>query len=762
MHSPTATAQRRDLPTLVVVALAICIVGLSGCAGLRCPRIDPTGERLLIWPKDQPRATPVVAGNPTAPPVLTDPFFPAQPATAVPVQAARPPEVLKVTPERILAPIGSEVVIKAGICEESGYLLSDQKLEWQLARNGVGQFVQVGGRGLLEKALLPWNASEKIDNYYATGYTAASPLCITRGTADPNDDIAIRRGDGWASVTSPVEGTSYVTAFAPNVATWGARKSTAQIHWVDVQWTFPPTTVQSNGQPQLLTTTVTRQSDGTPLEGYLVRYEVADGGALRSGETGQVVEVRTDAQGKATVEVAPTDSGASQSRIDTQLVRPADYAAGTSPRLVIGNGTTIVNWNGNEPYFTPGTDPITPRPTLPDDGARPLNPIPVNPTPAQPARRPQLDLKIFRADPGEVQVDGTVRFEVEITNVGDATATGLALSDRFEQGFRHLQDPTGEQEIAKDLFGTLAPGQKMSEFISFDVTRAGRICHDVTITCAEGERASKRACVDAVQPPPELRPGVKITKTGPAKSVVNEVALFTVTVTNTGETPLTNLDITDKYPPVLAPQPGRDYEKFGNDIVWRIPRLEVGDQRRFDVNARCLQPALKATSIAEVSALSDTSSGRVNSAQEHEMEILPARGGGGGVGGVPAPTGNSLLKIQLTSPNNRLRVGNRVRYRIVVDNPTNQVDNGVEVAVVFPAGIAPDLNSVQGPPGVRTSIQGNTLSFTEVTSLRAGEQLVYEFDASANQTGNGTVTAYARSDNDPNGVNDGEPVEVVF
>lgn len=762
MHSPTTPTLRSPLPTLLVVALAVCIVGLSGCAGLRCPRIDPTGERFFIWPKDQPQATPLVAGNPTAPPVLTDPFFPAQPAAAVPVQAARPPEVLKVTPERILAPIGSEVVIKAGICEESGYLLSDQKLEWQLARNGVGQFVQVGGRGLLEKALLPWNASDKIDNYYATGYTAASPLCITRGTADPSDDIAIRRGDGWASVTSPVEGTSYVTAFAPNVATWGARKSTAQIHWVDVQWTFPPTTVQSNGQPQLLTTTVTRQSDGTPLEGYLVRYEVADGGALRSGETGQVVEVRTDAQGKAIVEVAPTDSGANQSRIDTQLVRPADYGAGTSPRLVISNGSTIVNWNGNEPYFTPGTDPITPRPALPEDDARPLNPIPVNPTPAQPARRPQLDLKIFRADPGEVRVDGTVRFEVEITNVGDATATGLALSDRFEPGFRHLQDPTGEQEIAKDLYGSLTPGQEMREYITFDVTRAGRICHDVTITCAEGEQASKRACVDAVQPPPELQPGVKITKVGPPKGVVNQDVLFTVTVTNTGETPLTNVEIVDKYPPVLSPQPSRDYEKSGNNIVWRIPRLEVGERMPFDVTARCLQDALKATSIAEVSALSDTSTGRVSNAQEHTLEILPARGGVGG--GAAVPPGNGRLRIALTSPNNRLRVGNRVRYRIVVENPTNEVENGVVVAVVFPTAVRPDLSSIQGPPGVQTSIEGNTLRFTAVTSLRPREQLVYAFDASANQSGNGTVTAYARSDKDGDGVgvSDGEPVEVVF
>ncbi|QDS98002.1 DUF11 domain-containing protein [Adhaeretor mobilis] len=752
---PTNSA--RWISAALTVGIVVCLLGTSGCAGLRVPRIDPTGERFLIWPKDQPQAA-ITAGNPTAPPVLTDPFFPAQPTSAVPVQVARPPEVLKVSPERILAPIGSEVVIKAGICEKSGYLLSDQKLQWQLARNGVGQFVEVGGKGLLQRALLPWNQSEKIDNYYATGYTAASPLCISRGTADPSDDVAIRRGDGWVSVTSPVEGTSYVTAYAPNVATWNARKSTAQIHWVDVQWTFPPTTVQSNGQPQLLTTTVTRQSDGMPLEGYLVRYEVADGGALRSESTGQVVEVRTDAQGKATVEVAPTDSGANQSRIDAQLVRPADYGSGSSPKLVIGNGATIVNWNGNEPYFNPGTP--APLPSEP----RPLEPIPSQPSPAGPTTAPQLDVEIYRVTPGQVEVDGQVRFEVIIKNVGDAPATGLSLNDRFDRGFRHLADPTGEQEITTDLKYILAPGQQNSEYITFDVTKAGRICHEVIVSSVEGARASKGDCVDAVQPAPEPRAGVQIKKVGPRDAVVGESPLFTVTVTNTGETALTNVEVRDSYPVELAPQPGRDYEKLGNDIIWRIPRLEVGQSKRFDVYAQGLQPSLRATSYAEVSALAEGVPGNYRSASEHTIEIKPLRGGapGGTVpGGVTNADGN--LKIRLESLNDTVRVGTRQRYRVTIENVGQNVDGLVYMRVIFPQGMRPDILTAQGPQNVQTEFDAgqNAIVFTPVKSLRPREVLPYEFNADVNQPGSGTITAEAVSSNSANGVIDAVNVQMI-
>src|SRR5829696_5284658 len=116
-------ARRLLMPTAAACAL------LAGCAGLRCPRIDPTGERCLVWPKDEvvtpvaaiPGTTlPPVAGNLQAPPVGTDPFFPqvAAPAAAAPVVAPVvtpaslaypqvPQDRLTMTPGRVLAPVGS-------------------------------------------------------------------------------------------------------------------------------------------------------------------------------------------------------------------------------------------------------------------------------------------------------------------------------------------------------------------------------------------------------------------------------------------------------------------------------------------------------------------------------------------------------------------------------------------------------------------------------------------------------------------------------
>src|SRR5688572_26329570 len=139
---------------LVPLAIACALLD-AGCAGLRmprCPRIDPTGERCLVWPKDEaqaatlatvappatvfPAATatlPAIPGNAVAPPVLTDPVFPqpelpavAAAAPGIPIspvstQVATPQDRLTLTPERILAPVGTEVVLKANICTTEGY-----------------------------------------------------------------------------------------------------------------------------------------------------------------------------------------------------------------------------------------------------------------------------------------------------------------------------------------------------------------------------------------------------------------------------------------------------------------------------------------------------------------------------------------------------------------------------------------------------------------------------------------------------------------
>ncbi len=613
----------RFLPLAALVGSALAG---GGCAGLRLPRIDPTGERVFVWPRDQVPAAPALSANPfgnaLAPPVLTDPVFPQPPQFAQPnpiavgqpilggvaggaVGGAFPvaQDKLTITPERVLAPVGSEVLLRTGICTAEGFLLADQRIEWTLSGQDTGEIVELGGRGWLQPPLLPWNQGKKRDNHFATGYTASVPLCITRGTADPADDVQVRRGDAWVSVTSATEGTSHVTALARAVESWQHRRATATIYWVDVQWTFPPPTVSGSAGQQVLTTTVTRQTDSQPLEGWLVRYEVAGGGGtLAGGGSSQVVEVLTGADGKASVDVTPTGSFGS-SQINTQLVRPARWGGSDSPRLIIGSGTTTINWNDTSPYLSSPEDFSTLIPTYPIPGpisgngaTQPLGPTPTTPPPAlpaSPARKPRLEVEISGAT--TAQVDGQATFDVLIRNSGDGKATNIVLTDRFDPGLRHQNDTNRELEIKNTGIGNLFPGGSKSLQITFDVLQAGRLCHDVSVTCSEGSHDQKRACIDAANPPLPLQPAPITPPSGPARippaavagSLLMDItsynnparvgtrATYQIVVRNASTVIDKQVTLRVLFPPELAP----DVSAIKTDnVLFRL----VGNEVRFD------------------------------------------------------------------------------------------------------------------------------------------------------------------------------------
>ncbi|MBX3425142.1 MAG: hypothetical protein KF688_05630 [Pirellulales bacterium] len=742
--------------SLPIRAVRLALVGFvlisagGGCAGL--PRIDPSGERILLWPKDQPQAAlPAFPTNPTAPPVLTDAAFPTYPATAVggvpgapqAVTAAltTPRDTVTITPERILAPVGSEVVLKSGICTADGYTLADQKVEWMLGRNGVGQFVEVSGKGWFHPPLLPWNQPKKVDNYLAYGYTANGPLCITRGTDDPSDDVEILRGDAWISVHSPVEGTSYVTAFAPGVEGWGERRKSAVIYWVDVQWLFPPVEVASSGRPETLTTTVTRQSDGTPVEGWIVKYEVDDGGAAGAA---QVAEVRTGADGRASVEVSPTAAGASTSRIRTQLIRPARYSGGAEPQLVVASGETLIRWTGDAPYL-PSTQPPLTTPSAP-----PTTPTIPNIPPA-PARKPQLDVEIVRLDAGEVQAGGLAKFEIVVRNVGDATATDVRLNCKFTPGLSHVRDTDNDRQIDTGDLGPLAPGASTSVPLEFNVLQAGQLAHDVTVTCAEAEAVAARATLTARPAPRQAQPGLRIEKIGPAQATAGQSALFRVTVRNTGETPLTNVVVVDEYPAGFLQAKPRQagYSLVGGNIRWVIPAMQPGDLQQFDVDCLCLQQSLRVTTTATASAETGPDSAPIRNSAEHRLEILPAQGGAVGPGGGGAAPGAGSLRIRVAPTAAEVRAGTRTTVFVYVENASQASDRDVQVRIQVPTSLTIDPNAIQGPSGATPRLLGNEIQFAAVNEIRPAESFTYMITVTATQAGFPEIVAQAASRSTP-------------
>src|SRR5690606_28839271 len=149
---------------------------------------------------------------------------------------------------------------------------------------------------------------------------------------------------------------SHVTVYAPNVKGWDRRQQSATIYWVDAQWRFPPPAITPIGGRSTLTTLVSRQSDGSPLAGWIVRYEVAGGPAAGFSPTGSpTIEVVTNAAGEAPAEIFQQSAAPGTNQISISILRPASPDV-QGRQVPIGSGSTLQTWSTGDatvPYSPP-------------------------------------------------------------------------------------------------------------------------------------------------------------------------------------------------------------------------------------------------------------------------------------------------------------------------------------------------------------------------------------------------------------------------
>ncbi len=186
---------------------------------------------------------------------------------------------LLLTPTRIVAPVGGEVILLAGVCGKDGYLVTNEPIEWMLSPRSVGEFVEVGddAKGQRRTSFFGKELGPKVEKLgvdFARGRTSREVGNITRGTATNADDLPIRKGQTWISLTSSSEGISKITALAPDSDVWDQRRQTATIYWEDATWQFPEPQFALSKDSVRLVTRVMRAEGLIPAEGWKVRYRV--------------------------------------------------------------------------------------------------------------------------------------------------------------------------------------------------------------------------------------------------------------------------------------------------------------------------------------------------------------------------------------------------------------------------------------------------------------------------------------------------------
>ncbi len=559
----------RFFRVILIIILSIASVSQSGCSTLSLPAIDPTGNRIfaggpnaftrIISPHDPnngyPSQQPAFQTPPSPPPCmqgidgrekklclgcLTGKGCLAKKREAEEVRG-RCGQLL-LTPTRIVAPVGGEVILLAGVCGKDEYLVTNEPIEWMLSPGSVGTFVEVGDdskgqrRSVWKKDVGP--KVEKLGVDFARGRTSREAGNISRGTSTKSDDLPIRKGQTWISITSPTEGISKVTALAPDSDVWDQRRQTATIYWVeDASWKFPQPQPALSGDTVRLVTSVVKADGYIPAEGWLVRYRVLNpelAKFLPSGAETAQIEVNSD--GVATVDIALGEQVEGKvphgtAMVEIEVIRPK---RGDIPELPLGRGVTQVTWSAAELLLTVGGPEI--------------------------------------AVPGQ-----SLNYFATLVNSGDLNAENVIVRAVVPQGMALTSSSIQPSNATNGAYAwELGPLQPRRAFdLNFNLTPQAEMDAQIVIEAVGTNLRQQKSVRTSVQRP-------QVTLQIAPKQNANQIevggeAVFEILVTNSGTQTLNDVRIK------LQSDPGLQHSQDNaNEVTNVIGFLAPGQSRKLD------------------------------------------------------------------------------------------------------------------------------------------------------------------------------------
>ncbi|MCE7938533.1 MAG: DUF11 domain-containing protein [Chloroflexi bacterium CFX6] len=183
---------------------------------------------------------------------------------------------------------------------------------------------------------------------------------------------------------------------------------------------------------------------------------------------------------------------------------------------------------------------------------------------AAPAPSIQVTKQLTTADPAEV--GQTVKFEIRVTNNGNMALTDVDVGDTYDTAYLDFVTASPAQTSFNEPAGTIAwsniegnapggsfdPGETIvltTEFVATAVTADPTRARNSARVSAQNATIQDGPAIDDVEINAVPTPRLRITKalTSPDPTAVNQTVVFRITVTNAGDTTLTNVDVSDFF-----------------------------------------------------------------------------------------------------------------------------------------------------------------------------------------------------------------------
>ena len=558
------------------------------------------------------------------------------------------------TPSKIVAPVGGEVVLLSGICGTDGYLQLNEKLEWMLTPDSVGTFIEVGENapGVLTRMVVSKTKPQKQGPTYAIGMTSTKEMLITRGNRDVRDDVHLQKGQTWITVSSPSEGVSHVTVLAPESECWDQRKATATIYWVDAKWQFPSRQVVPKGQPVTLSTKVSRSEGGAPARGWKVRYEMLQPGiATFAGTDGATVtEAAVDEQGVAAVQLVPASGSSGTTAVSVQVIRPGGLGD-RLPSVTLGRGETTVTWSA-----------------------------------------PKLTLRA--GAPAVATFDSPFEVIANLANAGDQPATNVRVDVQLPPGTRVVRSDAFARVLPNAVtwdIGALPPQQQLDLFLEVATQSPVDLVYQAR---GDGLLSEDTVRIDVFQPSLSVDIKALLQRVESGQSVV-----YDIDVTNSGDRPLTNLQL------VASGDSGMIHQSGNAAVANQMDNgpLQPGQTWSAQVQFIPVQAGQRCLTVEA------TADGGQRMAQESCVTVIN-----------PIPR-TPDLQVSLDGPSDAV-LGQEVLLRATISNNGPVVANQVRAVIAYPA----QLQLKQATQGADQAFVQQRQIAWNLLQLNPGQKVVLE------------------------------------
>ena len=291
-------------------------------------------------------------------------------------------------------------------------------------------------------------------------------------------------------------------------------------------------------------------------------------------------------------------------------------------------------------------------------------------------------LTIQKTGPETAVLGADVTYNVVVKNTGSAVARNVVLTDAVPEGM-------SGQAVSVNL-GDLAPGQSKATPVTFKTTKRGKVCNTASANSSNAGKVNAEACTVV------LVPGLKVEKTGTEKQILGREADYQIVVSNTGDTVLNNVVVTDTAPAETTIISASGATISGNKATWTIAELKPGAKQNASIK---LGSKVAGTHCNTVTA----SSGNLNDSAKACTDWR----------------GIAAVLLEVVDDPDPIQVGESTTYTIKVTNQGFAPMHNLKIVANFAPQVMPTATA-QG------SISGKTVTFPNVATLGAKEVLTYK------------------------------------